>query len=101
MAEQRTQAGPEAAPDRATAGRRAAMRSVDVILAVEVTGDRRDLVRLDDQVGLELLDGVPRLFRGALIGMANRNERFAMADSPFLWLLLSSALRFDPRPSQA
>jgi len=46
----------------------------DVVLAVSVAADCRDLVGLDDQVRFEACDGLSRLLGGGLIGIADRNE---------------------------
>ena len=45
-----------------------------MVLPVGVARDRRHLVGLDHQVGLERLYDAARLFRGPLIGVGNRNK---------------------------
>jgi hypothetical protein len=49
------------------------MGGVDVVLPFRITGDRGDLVSLDDQLSFQLLNGFPRLLGGALVRIANRN----------------------------
>ena len=39
-----------------------------------IAPDRSNLVGLDDQVGLQLLNGSPRLFRRALVGLGDGDE---------------------------
>src|ERR1700733_3114583 len=73
--QQAEQEAPEASPRCATAGGRAAVRGLDVVLALDIARDRRDLVGLDDQLRLELEDRLPGLLSGRLIGIADRNER--------------------------
>ena len=47
------------------------MGGLNVVLPLEVAGDRRDLIGLDDQVRLEALNGLPRLLGRALIRIAD------------------------------
>src|SRR4051794_34893356 len=72
--QQAEQQAPEAAPHRATGRRGATVRCAHVVLALEITGDRGHLVGLDDEVGLELLDGAPCLLRCPLIGVGDGDE---------------------------
>src|SRR4051794_17401407 len=72
--QQAEEQSPEAAPDRAARRRRAAVRRADVISALEVAGDRGNLVGLDDQVRFELLNGPARLFRRPLVRVGNGDE---------------------------
>jgi hypothetical protein len=73
--QQAEQQPPEPAPGGAAPGGRAAVRRVDVVLALEITRDRGHLVGLDDQLRLELEDRLPGPLSGFLVRIADRNQR--------------------------
>lgn len=51
------------------------MAGVDVVLALRIAGDRRDLVGLDDQFGLKPPDCLSGLLRSPLIRIADCYKR--------------------------
>src|SRR5947207_15636876 len=73
--QQPEQQPPEPTPDRPAGGAATTtVRGMDVVFALPITGDRSDLIGLNDQPALKPLDGPPRLLGRSLIRIANCHQ---------------------------